>query len=321
MSVATPFVGIDVSQAHLDVAVRPSGEHWQVSNDAAGLATLVARLAPLAPGIVVAEATGDLEAPLVATLVAAQVPVALVNPRQVRDFAKATGRLAKTDRLDAHVLAHFAQAVQPAPRPVPDAHARALEALVTRRHQLVAMLTAERTRRQRAQASAAPVALRTDLDAHIAWLEQRLARLTRAVARALAASPVWRAQEDLLRSVPGVGPVLATTLLAHLPELGTLDRKAIAALVGVAPLARDSGTQRGRRTIWGGRAPVRAVLYMSTLVAVRHNAVLRTHYQRLLAAGKPKKVALVACMRKLLVILNAMLRDATPWQPSLIATP
>lgn len=304
------YVGIDVAQAHWDVAVLPTGEAWQVGTDEASLTALVARLQALGPRLVVLEATGGLELRLAAALGLGGLPVAVVNPRQVRDFARATGRLAKTDRLDAAVLAHFAAAVRPAVHPLPDAATRALEALVTRRRQLVEMLTAERNRRR-----SAPLALQGELDAHIAWLRQRLQHLDRELGRTIKHSPLWREQDDLLRSVTGVGPVLATTLLSELPELGRLNRQQVAALVGVAPLNRDSGTRRGRRTVWGGRAQVRAALYMAALVASRHNPRLRAYYQRLLAAGKPKKVALVACMRKLLTILNALLRDRTRYQP------
>lgn len=304
------YVGIDVAQAHWDVAVLPTGEAWQVGTDEASLAELLVRLEALAPRLVVLEATGGLELPLAAALSLAGLAVAVVNPRQVRDFARATGRLAKTDRLDAAVLARFGAAVRPTVRPLPDAATRTLEALVTRRRQLVEMLTAEGNRRRRA-----PTALQAELDEHLAWLRQRLQQLDRELGRMIKQSPLWRAQEDLLRSVKGVGPVLATTLLSELPELGQLNRQQVAALVGVAPLNRDSGTLRGRRTVWGGRAPVRAALYMATLVASRHNPRLRACYQRLLAAGKPKKVALVACMRKLLTILNALLRDHTRFQP------
>jgi len=305
------FVGIDVAKANLDVAVRPSGQHWRVTNTEAGIADLVQRLAGLAPVSIVLEATGGLEWPLAAALAAAGLPVVVVNPRQVRDFARATGKLAKTDRLDAAVLAHFADAVRPAPRPLPDETSRSLAALVARRRQLVEMLTAEKNR-----LPLATPAVRADLDEHIAWLTARLKQVDQDLEAAIRQSPVWRTNDDLLRSVKGVGPVLSTTLLTDLPELGTLDRKQIAALVGVAPLARDSGTLRGTRTCWGGRASVRGALYMSALVGTRFNPTLRTVYERLLAAGKPKKVALVACMRKLLVILNALLRDQTRWDPN-----
>jgi transposase len=315
METAARFIGIDVAKESLDLAVRPDGVTWQATNDDAGIATVVQRLTALAPTLVVLEATGALEVPLAAALATAGLPVAVVNPRQVRDFARATGRLAKTDRLDAAVLAHFAEAVHPEPRPLPDRTSRTLAALVTRRRQLVEMLTAERNRRL-----AAPAALHAELDEHIAWLLLRLRRLDHDLASAVQQSPVWRAQDDRLRSVQGVGPVLSTTLLVELPELGRLDRKRIAALVGVAPLARDSGTLRGKRTCWGGRASVRAVLYMGALVATRCNPTVRAVYQRLLAAGKPKKVALVACMRKLLLLLNAILRDQSRWDPARAAT-
>lgn len=310
MSEAPPvWIGIDVAKAHLDVAVRPSGEQWQVPNDAAGHAALVARVQALGPTLVVLEATGGHEAAVATALLVAALPVAVVNPRQVRDFAKATGRLAKTDALDAQVLAHFADAVRPPPRAVPDACVQELSALLTRRRQLVDMRTAEHNR-----LGTAPRRIRTQLQAHIRWLDARLADVDHDLDQALRASPAWRAQEQLLRSVPGVGPVLSRTLLAHLPELGTLDRKQIAALVGVAPLNRDSGTRRGKRAIWGGRAQVRAVLYMGALVAARHNPSIRPFYARLTAAGKPPKVALTACMHKLLLILNAMVRSQTAWR-------
>jgi len=312
MEAAERVVGIDVAKAALDLAVRPDGDQWRVVNDDAGIAAVVQRLQALAPTRIVVEATGGLEVPLAAALAAAGLRVAVVNPRQVRDFARATGRLAKTDRLDAAVLAHFAAAIRPEPRPLPDETSRTLAALVARRRQLVEMLTAERNRRLMA-----PATLRAELDEHIAWLVQHLHQLDRELATAVQQSPVWRAKEDdLLRSIQGVGPVLSTTLLVELPELGQLDRKRIAAFVGVAPLARDSGTLRGKRTCWGGRASVRAVLYMGALVASRHNPTLRALYQRLVAAGKPKKVALVACMRKLLLILNAIVREQAPWDPT-----
>jgi transposase len=245
----------------------------------------------------------------VAALASAGVPVAVVNPRQVRDFAKALGRLAKTDRLDAHVLALFGARVQPPVRPLPEAATQELEALLTRRRQLLEMLHAERQRRPRARGRV----VRRSLDTHIRWLERQVLDTDATLAAAIQASPVWRVQDQLLQSVPGVGPTLARTLLGLVPELGHLDRHAIAALVGVAPLARDSGTLRGRRTCWGGRSAVRTVLYMAALVAARHNPVLRTFYQRLRAAGKPAKVALTAVARKLLVLLNAILRDQRPW--------
>lgn len=308
------WIGIDVAKAWMDVAIRPCGESWRVGNDAAGIAALVQRIQALTPQVVVLEATGGYERAVAGALAAAGLPVAVVNPRQVRAFAKATGRLAKTDALDAHMLAHFGAAVRPEPRPVPDAQAHALTALLARRRHVVAMLTAEKNR---LGSTAHPV--RDRIQAHIVWLEQELRELDQELRRTLQARPLWRAQDQLLRSVPGIGPTLAVTLLADLPELGTLDRKQIAALVGVAPLNQDSGIRRGRRRIWGGRARVRAVLYMGTLTATRYNPVIRTFYTRLLAAGKPKKLALTACMHKLLLVLNAMLKQRQAWRPPALA--
>lgn len=255
------------------------------------------------------EATGGLEVALLSALAAAGLPVVAVNPRQVRDFARASGQLAKTDRVDAHILAQFAEAIRPPVRPLPDEQTQALAALVTRRRQLLEMLQAEKNR---LRLTAAPI--RRRVQTHITWLKRELAALDKDLTRTIRTSSVWRERDDVLRSVPGVGPVFVSTLFAHLPELGTLSRKQIAALVGVAPFARDSGSLRGRRMIWGGRAPVRAALYMATLVATRYNSVIRTFYQRLCQAGKVKKVALTACMRKLLTILNAMLKTGTVWQ-------
>lgn len=307
---ANVYVGIDVAKDWLDVAERPDGAAWRVPNDEPGIASLVERLAERAPAVVVLEATGGLESALAAALAAAQLPVVVVNPRQVRDFARATGRLAKTDALDAQVLAQFGEAVAPQPRPLPEAATQELAALVARRRQLVEMLTAEKNRLRTAARS-----VRRDLQEHIRWLERRLDGVDGALGKAVRSHALWQDRDDVLQSTPGVGFVVSSTLLADLPELGRLNRKEIAALVGVAPLNRDSGTRRGRRTIWGGRAQVRAALYMATLVATQHNPVVRAFYQRLVAAGKPKKVALTACMRKLLTILNAMLRDHVPWQP------
>ena len=307
------WIGIDVAKARLDIAVRPSQEVWDAANDEVGIAELVERIQALAPQGIVVEATGGLEVPVAGSLAAAGLPVAVVNPRQVRDFAKATGRLAKTDRLDAQVLAHFGEAVRPEPRRLPDEQALALAALLARRRQVVEMLTAEKNR-----LGSASRRVRDRVKAHIEWLEKELADLDKELRRTLRDSPIWREHDQLLRSVPGIGPTVAVTLLADLPELGTLDRKQIAALVGLAPLNRDSGTLRGRRTIWGGRARVRAVLYMAALVATRHNPVIRAFYARLLAAGKPKKVALIACMHKLLLILNAVLKHRRAWCPPLL---
>ena len=310
MSQQPLYIGIDVAKAQLDIAIRPTGQRWQVSYAEKETEGLITQLADLQPTLVILEASGGLELPLVAGLAAASLPVVVVNPRQVRDFARATGKLAKTDAIDAQVLAHFAEAVRPAPRPIPDTEAQALSALVARRHQLMSMLVAEKNRLGTALSSVRP-----RIQAHIAWLEQELKVLDDDLSDTLRRSPIWHEKENLLRSVPGVGPQLTLTLLAHLPELGNLDRKRIAALVGVAPFNRDSGTMRGKRSVWGGRTRIRAALYMGALVASRHNPVIRAFYQRLLAGGKPKKVALTACMRKLLTILNAMLKHHTPWRP------
>ena len=306
------FVGIDVSGSRLDVAIRPDAAQFSASNDEPGITQLISRLNELPVELVVLEATGKLEIAVVAALAEAEIPVAVINPRQVRDFAKATGRLAKTDSVDAKVLAHFAEAVRPEPRPIPDEQASALSDLLARRRQIVEMIVAERNRLSRARK---PVAER--IKAHIEWLKRELGDVDRDLAGMIRESPVWREKEDLLKSVPGVGKVVSFTLLAELPELGTLDRREIAGLVGVAPLNRDSGLHQGKKVIWGGRAPVRAALYMGTLVATRHNPAIRQFYQRLLGAGKPKKVALTACMRKLLGILNAMARHGVRWNPDL----
>jgi transposase len=312
VSEQTCWIGIDVSKTELDVAVRPRGTRWQVRNDGAGIGALVERCVALAPERIVLEATGGFESGVAAALAAEQLPVVIVNPRQVRDFARATGQLAKTDRLDAQVLAHFAEAIHPEVRPVPDADARALSALVARRRQLQEMITAEQNRLLTAAVQDAPHVVRDQLGEHIEWLRRQLQQVDDDLNQQLRSSPVWREREDLLRSIGGIGPIVSATLLSHLPELGQLDRKAIAKLVGVAPLNRDSGSVKGTRHIWGGRAAVRAALYMAALVATRHNPQIRTFYQRLRAAGKPAKVALVACMRKLLLICNAVLRTHTP---------
>ena len=308
------FVGIDIAKAECVVGLRPDGAGWTETNDERGIARLVARLAALSPTLIVLEATGGYEVLCVAALATAELPVVVVNPRQVRDFARATGQLAKTDRLDADILARFADVVRPAVRVLPTADAQELDALLTRRRQLLEMLGAERNRlAQVFGGGKRPV--KQSLSKHIGFLERELARADGDLDAAIKGSPVWRAQEDLLRSVPGVGPVLARTLIADLPELGRLSRREIAKLVGVAPLSRDSGTMRGRRFVQGGRAPIRAKLYMAALVAARRNPVIRAFYQRLVAAGKPRKLALVACMRKLLTLLNTMLRTMTRWNP------
>jgi transposase len=312
---SSQWIGIDVSKATLDVAVQPSGAQWSVANRAAPIEALVEQVTAVGPERIVVEASGSYEAPLVAALASAQLPVVVVNPRQVRDFARATGQLAKTDRIDAQVLARFGEAIRPDLRPLPDATTRAVRALVSRRRQLQDMLTAEQHRLVTAAVQDAPEPLRDQLAEHIQWLRQQLAEVDDDLQRQLQASPVWRAREDLLRTIPGIGPVTSATLLSHLPELGQLDRKAIAKLVGVAPLNHDSGTLHGRRRIWGGRAAVRAVLYMAALVATRHNPSIRRFYERLRAAGKPGKVALVACAHKLLLLCNSVLRSGIPWRP------
>ena len=308
---ASVFVGIDVAEATLEIACRPSAEGWQAPNSPEGISALTERLQALGPSLVVLEATGGIELALVVELGAAGLPVVVMNPRQVRDFARATGRLAKTDRIDAEILAQFAEAVRPALRPLPDRATQELSSLVARRRQLVDMLTAERNRLRRALQRVRP-----SIAEHIQWLEEQLRDLDHDITQLVQSSPLWRENEDLLRTAPSVGPVVGSTLVASLPELGSLNRKKIAALVGIAPLNRDSGTFRGRRTIWGGRSEVRAVLYMAVLSAIRFNPTIRSFYRRLLAAGKPKKVALVACMRKLLTILNAMVHNGTPWDPA-----
>ncbi len=311
MAQAAAYVGIDVARDRLDVSVGGEGKAWQVGNDAAGIGALRERLVELEPVGIVLEATGGLERALVAALGAAELPVSVVNPRQVRDFARATGRLAKTDVIDAGLLARFGEALKPEVRPLPDAQTQALRGMVARRRQVVEMLTAERNRVPQATPW-----VRRQLQRHIAGLRRQLAALDREVATLIQASPVWRARDNLLRSVPGIGTVTASLLVAALPELGRLNRKQIAALVGVAPHNRDSGSYRGKRSVWGGRAPVRASLYMAALVATRFNPVIKTFYARLCAAGKPKKVALTACMRKLLTILNRMLHTQSPWNPA-----
>ena len=311
MNANAEFVGIDVSKEQLDIAVRPTDERWQVENDEAGIAQLVERLCSQAPMLIVLEATGGLEMPVVIALAAADLPLAVANPRQTRDFAKATGQLAKTDPLDADNLAHFAQVIQPEPQQLPDEQTRHLKALVRRRRQVVKMLTAERNR----CSSASPQA-KEYIEHHIAYLVQEREALDAELEHRVQENAIWRAKADLLQSVPGVGPTTSNTFISCLPELGTLNRKAIAALVGVAPLNSDSGRFRGRRKVWGGRADVRAVLYMAALTATRFNPRIRAFYEKLLDAGKPKKVALTACMRKLLTILNAMMNQGTLWDPA-----
>ena len=305
------YVGIDVSKARLDVHGVPTEQASAYAHDEAGVDALLQVLTSAPPQLIVLEATGGLERALVAALLAKGLPVAVVNPRQVRDFAKASGQLAKTDRIDARVLAQFAKAIEPTQRPVPDEAAQAFADLLTRRRQLVEMLAMEKTRLKQAPNKL----VRKDIKQHIAWLENKLRASDEGLRQAVEDSPTWQAKRDLLGDVKGVGVVTALTLIGALPELGRLDRKQIASLVGVAPFNRDSGTLRGRRTVWGGRAVVRQVLYMATLSAVRFNPPIATFYRRLRGNGKAAKVALVACMRKLLTMLNAMVRDGRPWSP------
>jgi transposase len=315
LEVGFPFVGIDVSKARLDVAVRRSGASESFLNDAAGIKELVKRLAEIQATLIVLGATGGVERGVTRALASAELPVVVVNPRQVRDFAKATGQLAKTDHIDAVVLARFAEAVRPAVRPLPDEITLELRALIARRRQITEMIVAENHR-----LGGASKAVKKRIDAHLRWLEAELDRADKDLDQSIRHSPMWQENQDLLRTVPGIGPVISRSLIAELPELGKLNRKQIAALVGIAPLNRDSGTLRGRRSIWGGRAAVRAVLYMAALVASRHNGVIRAFYQRLRSAGKAPKVALVACMRKLLTILNAMIKHKTRWSESSLQT-
>ncbi len=304
------FVGIDVAKDRLDVHVRPSGEAIAVARDGDGLAALVERLAALKPALIVSEATGGFEQVVAGGLAAAGLPIVVVNPRQIRDFARALGRLAKTDRIDAEVIALFAERVRPELRALPDDQARLLGELVARRRQVIEMMTAEGNRARQIESPR----LKKRIDRHRRHLQDELTEIEAELDDAIRGTPIWRDKDDLLQSVPGVGDALARTLIAELPELGQLDRKKIAALVGVAPFNRDSGTLRGKRTVWGGRAAIRATLYMAALVASRCNPAIAAFYKRLLAAGKPKKLALTACMRKLLTILNAMIRDQKPWQ-------
>ncbi len=313
MSVPETFIGIDVSKRLLEVAVHESNYRFRCANQESDFGQLIAEAVALQPERIVLEATGGLEIPVTAALHAAGLPVVVVNPRQVRNFAKAVGHLAKTDRLDAGVLAHFAAAIKPPLRPIKSSADLELDALLARRCQLVEMLAAEKNRRGAAPTST----VRQEVAAHIEWLEQRIAVIDSQLKAQLQSSSVWRVKDDLLQSVPGIGPVVSLSLLAELPELGTLNRQQAAKLVGVAPLNRDSGEQRGTRHIYGGRARVRSALYMAALTATRCNPVIKEFYQRLIAKHKPFKVAIVACMRKLLTILNVMLKTQTSWRLAL----
>lgn len=306
-------VGIDVSKETLEVAIRPAGQRFRVNNDEKGHAEICKRLAKVHPERVVLEPTGGYEQTIVQALVRAKLPVVVVNARQVRDFAKAAGQLAKTDRIDADVLAHFGEAIQPEIRLLPDEAHRHLEALVNRRRQLVDMRSAEIKRKQ-----TAPAVVHASIQALVEAINRQIEDVDRDLGELIRRTPAWREADDLLQSVPGVGRVLSSTLTALVPELGKLNRKQIASLVGVAPFNRDSGLGERKRVTWGGRAPVRAVLYMAASVARRFNPAIRRFYDRLLGAGKPAQVALVACMRKLLTMLNAVARDRRPWNPQLV---
>ena len=304
------FVGVDVSKDRLDIAMRPGGETFAVERNAAGLETLIERLRPLGVHLVALEATGGFETVVAAALAAASLPVVIVNPAQIRAFAKAVGKRAKTDPIDAGVIAHFAEATKPEPRALPDEATQLLADLVARRRQIIAMIGAERQREKRARAKS----LRKSIARLLKALEKELANVDGDIDKAVRGSPAWRETEDLLASVPGVGPVIARTLIAELPELGRLDRKQIAALAGLAPWTRQSGQWRGKSFIGGGRTAVRCTLFLGAMVASRHNPILKTFFNRLVAAGKPKMVALTAVARKLLTILNAIVRDQKPWQ-------
>lgn len=304
------FVGIDVGKARLDVHVRPLGQSWSVANDDDGHQELVAKLLVVAPTLIVLEATGGYQAAATAEIAQAKLPVAVVNPRQVRDFAKATGQLAKTDKIDAAVLAHFAEAIRPEPKPLEDEATLELQALMVRRRQLIDMRTAEKNRLETCRVER----VRKDIQKTISWLNRRIKDADENVDKMIRKTPVWREREDLLSSATGIGKTIARTLLVELPELGRLNRRRIAALVGLAPFNNDSGRRRGQRSIRGGRPEVRSMLYMAAVSATRYNATISVMYQRLLAAGKVKKVALIACARKLLTILNAMARDNASWR-------
>lgn len=303
------FVGIDVSKDTLDVCVYPTQDTFRVPNSPDGVDELIKRLKPIEPRLVVFEATGGYETLAVSSLSAAGLPVVVVNPRQIRDFAKSIGRLAKTDVIDAGVIAHFASAVRPELRPLKDTASQELTGLVTRRRQIVDMIVAETNRLK-----AATRRNQRDIKAHIRWLQKRQDQIDDEIKRDIKNGPLWRTTDQILQSTPGVGPATSSMLISCVPELGQLNNKKIACLIGVAPLNRDSGRYKGRRTIWGGRAQVRAVLYMSALSAIQYNPVIRQFYQRLRDAGKCFKVAIVACMRKLLIILNAMVRNQTKWR-------
>lgn len=306
------WVGIDVCQKYLDVYIRPLEELFQVTNDEVGIIKLVEILKNIQPELIVVEATGGMEIDVAVKLTTAELAVAVINPRQARDFAKATGQLAKTDAIDARVLAHFADAIRPEVRQINDESSRQLEDLVVRRRQISDMITAEKNRRRGKTNS-----VKASIDEHIEWLKQQLKEIESQIKQAIAVNQDWQQKMKLLTSVPGIGEVVAVTLISSLPELGKISHKSISYLVGVAPLNRDSGKFRGKRKIWGGRAKIRCALYMATLVAVRFNPLIKAFYERLISKGKLKKVALTACMHKLLIVLNAMMKNNRAWQPQI----
>ena len=309
MDTAPLWIGIDVAKDQLDIAIGAEGDAWSVTNDESGIAALLEDLRNRNCALVVLEATGGFEVPAVSALAAAGLPVVVANPRQVRNFARATGQLAKTDRLDARVIALFAERIRPDVRALPDDAARLLDALLTRRRQISGMIVAERNR-----LGFAPAPLKKSIEKHIRWLQRELDSVDADLSKAIQASPVWRAKETLYRTVPGVGPVISLTLIADLPELGKLTHREMASLVGLAPVARDSGTMKGKRMIFGGRASVRGALYMAAVVGIRHNPIIRAFYLRLRQRGKPSKLALIACAHKLLTILNSMARTGEAWR-------
>ena len=311
MEANSRYIGVDVSSSDLVVGVWPTGDVWEVSNNADGISALTKRVEALSPALIVLEASGGYESEVAGELAAKSLPIVVVNPRQPREFARATGRLAKTDNIDAMMLARFGEAVKPPVRDLPGESELQLRGLIARRRQIIGMIVAERNRR-----SNATVYVHRQIEQHIAWLRAQLDDLDRDLGAFIESSPMWRVKDDLLRSVPGIGPVASCVLLVELPELGQLNRKQIASLVGVAPHNRDSGSFRGRRSVWGGRARVRSTLYMATLVATRFNPAIKAFYTRLCQAGKPKKVALTASMRKLLTILNVMVREHVAWDPT-----
>lgn len=308
MNTQLKFIGVDVSKNSLDIYLRPEGKKWSIAYNDQEIKSLVKQLLAIGPSLIVIEATGGLEVQLVSQLATAKLPVVVCNPRQIRDFAKATGKLAKTDKIDAEVIAHFADAIRPEIRPLKDEQTQSLTELLTRRSQLVDMLTAEKNRFKQASTT-----VKKNIQRHIKWLEKHLEDVENSLEKLIKETPVWREKDKLIQSIPGVGPIMSLALLTCLPELGTINRRQIASLVGVAPFNRDSGKFKGKRSIWGGRSSVRSVLYMCALTAIRCNPIIKSFYNRLVKVGKLPKVAITACMRKLLVTLNVMIKNSTAW--------